>query len=318
MVLSTHWNQRHQMDQNPNRVELISLQITGEDEGRMVKEVLQNRLHLSRRLIRRLIEAQSIYLNNETVYVTRRVQAGDHLRLLHVQEDYSFIIAQPMELDIRYEDDFLLVVNKPAGIIVHPTSGHYTGTLANGIMHYYEQTGQVVRFRPVHRIDQDTSGVIVIAKNQFAHQQLDRSLRSRHLLREYDAFVHGTPATPSGVVDAPISRNPDNPHQRGVFFEEKGQHAVTHFRTIQTYPEYTWVRVQLETGRTHQIRVHMSYIGHPLLGDELYGGSREWIHRQALHARLLGIEHPQTKEWMQWEVELPTDLQQLAEGRGEP
>jgi 23S rRNA pseudouridine1911/1915/1917 synthase len=240
------------------------------------------------------------------------------------QEQSDDILPEPMPLDIVYEDQELLIVNKPPGIVVHPTHGHYTGTLANGVVHHWRERGEIVRFRPIHRLDEETSGLVAIAKNPYVHQQLSEQMQSGEVDKRYRAYVYGRPAAASGTVDAPIDRNPEAPHIRIVTPE--GYPSVTHYETEAVYGdgEAAKVKLKLETGRTHQIRVHMKYIGCPLIGDKLYGyaaeeeaaggGSRELeaaVCRQALHAATLGFTHPITRKYIEFEADLPQDLQRL-------
>ncbi|UUZ87075.1 RluA family pseudouridine synthase [Paenibacillus sp. P26] len=219
---------------------------------------------------------------------------------------------EPMELDILYEDEEALVLNKPAGLVVHPTHGHYTGTIANGVVHYWAQQGQSFRFRPVHRLDQETSGVLAIAKNPYVHQQISEQMQAHEVKKEYIALVHGWVETDAGTIEGPIDRDPQRPHIRIVTPE--GYPAVTHYRVERRFREATMVRLRLETGRTHQIRVHMKHLGHPLLGDKLYGpeipAGEDWIARQALHAAVLGFIHPVEKRWLELEAPLPPDMEE--------
>jgi 23S rRNA pseudouridine1911/1915/1917 synthase len=216
-------------------------------------------------------------------------------------------------------------VNKPVGQVVHPTHGHYTGTLANAVVFYWQQRGLKVRFRPIHRLDQDTSGVLAIAKTPFIHQNISEQLQANEVDKEYVAFVHGLVTPESGTIRGPIDRDPESPHLRIV--TPTGYPSVTHYTVERAYGDsVSKVRLKLETGRTHQIRVHMRHIGHPLIGDAMYGlfslpltVSRaaldpHWdtlIGRHALHAATLGLTHPITKERLVFSAPLPTDLAQL-------
>jgi 23S rRNA pseudouridine1911/1915/1917 synthase len=292
--------------------ELVSYRCGPSDEGKMVRQILQNRLGISRRLIRRLVSAQGIRLNGEPVFLSSRVSGGDFLQLFAEEEVSADILPEPIALDIVYEDEHLFVVNKPAGMIVHPTRGHYTGTLANGAVYHWQMRGEKVRFRPVHRIDQYTSGLVLIAKTHYAHQQIAKELVVHAMERKYEAIVHGRLSQEEGTVSAPIGLDPDFPLKRKVLPE--GKPAVTHYRVLERYSDATRVMLRLLTGRTHQIRVHMAHIGHPLFGDFLYGREEpEWIGRQALHAGTLGIVHPVTKERLVWHAPLPDDMCRLIE-----
>lgn len=302
--------------------EPLMLTISPQDEGMLVRTVLERRLGISRKLMSRLkLTEQGITLNGRRVYTSEKVKSGDKLAIRMEKEASDDIFPEPMELDILYEDDALLLVNKPAGIIVHPTHGHYTGTLANGVVHYWQQQGEQVRFRPIHRLDQDTSGVVAIAKNPYVHQQLSEQMQQGKVDKEYCAFVYQMPAPPSGTVNEPIDRDPEQPHIRIV--TASGYPSVTHYETIASFGNggAALVRLKLETGRTHQIRVHMKHIGCPLIGDEMYGDppvDAAWAERaeqaagrQALHARMLAFTHPGTGERMTFTAPLPADLLRL-------
>ncbi|WP_270169622.1 RluA family pseudouridine synthase [Paenibacillus sp. SYP-B4298] len=302
--------------------EPLKLTIAPQDEGMLVRTVLERRLGVSRKLMSRLkLTEQGITLNGQRVYTSVKVKAGDELAIRMEKETSDDILPEPMELDILYEDADLLLVNKPAGVIVHPTHGHYTGTLANGVVHYWQQRGEQVRFRPIHRLDQDTSGVVAIAKNPYVHQQLSEQMQQGKMDKEYYAFVYHLPSPSSGTVNEPIDRDPERPHIRIV--TESGYPSITHYETITSYGNgaAALVKLKLETGRTHQIRVHMQHLGCPLIGDEMYGlidMDESWMKeaeqaagRQALHARLLAFTHPATGERMTITAPLPVDLLRL-------
>jgi len=340
--------------------------IVGErEDGQMVRTVLERRLGVSRKLLSRLkLTDEGITLNGERVYTSVRVRAGDELSLRMEQEQSDDILPQEMPLDIVYEDPYLLVVNKPAGIVVHPTHGHYVNTLANGIVHHWLARGERVRFRPVHRLDRDTSGLVAVAKNPYVHQQLSEQMQRGTVDKRYVAFLHGAPPEGAGTVDAPIDRDPASPHVRIV--TPDGYPSVTHYETLRVYAAATAagpddsrgaaaavaaavasadgladagaaagavaskVALRLETGRTHQIRVHMQHLGCPLIGDEMYrSAARDALPgtaeadaaagRQALHAERLGFAHPVTGERMTLEAALPADLaalERMLEQRG--
>ncbi|NBC71653.1 RluA family pseudouridine synthase [Paenibacillus sacheonensis] len=238
----------------------------------MVRTVLERRLGVSRKLLSRLkLTDLGITVNGERVYTNDRVAAGDLLELRMEQEESDDILPEQMELDIVYEDADLLVVNKPPGIIVHPTHGHYTGTLANGVVHYWKLRGERVRFRPIHRLDEETSGLVAIAKTAYIHQQLSEQLQRGEVDKRYRAYVYGSPPELSATVDEPIDRDKANPHLRVV--APDGYPSVTHYEVEAVYGDGVAAKVnlKLETGRTHQIRVHMKHVGCPLIGDKLYG-----------------------------------------------
>lgn len=218
--------------------------------------------------------------------------------------------AEPIPLDIVFEDDVLLVVNKPKGMVVHPAAGNYTGTLVNGLLHYCKDSlsgiNGVMRPGIVHRIDKNTSGLLVVAKNDFAHQHLASQIQSHSLCREYIAVVRGNIKTDDGTVSAPIGRHHTD-RKRMTVTDRNSKPAVTHYRVLERYKGYTYIACKLETGRTHQIRVHMAYIGHPVAGDDVYGGSKieRDLQGQCLHAKRLELVHPKTGETMIFECEIP-------------
>ncbi len=232
-------------------------------------------------------------------------------------------VAEEIPLDIVYEDDSIIVINKPANLVVHPAAGNYQGTLLNALLHHHQLLETVPRAGIVHRLDKDTTGLMVVAKNLIAHNHLVRQLQDRSVSREYEAIVIGD-MTGGGTVNLPIGRHPTQRKKMAVN-DTNGKEAVTHYRLIKRFKNHIHITVKLETGRTHQIRVHLAHINHPLVGDSLYGGrfkiprgtSAELVKllrefpRQALHARRLGLIHPETEEYMDWEIDLPDDLLML-------
>ena len=257
----------------------------------------------------RLIEGGFVTRSGEPVRKNYRAQAGDAFAVVLPEPVQAAAEAQDIPLDVVYEDDDVIVVNKPRGLVVHPAPGHPDGTLVNALLAHCGDSlsGVGGELRPgiVHRIDKDTSGLIIAAKNDAAHAALAAQLKDRSLSRVYDAIVHGAFRNDAGTVDAPIGRDPRN-RQRMAVTEKNSRSAVTHWEVIGRYGRYTWVRCRLETGRTHQIRVHMAHIGHPLLGDTVYGGQRDkGLSSQCLHARGLRFIHPATGEPIELWTELP-------------
>ncbi|ARU62962.1 hypothetical protein CBW65_19725 [Tumebacillus avium] len=293
--------------------ELYSLTIDEELAGRKIKDVLQKHLKMSRKVIRKLTEGQGVLLNGEPIWTSWRLAEGDHLRLLLPAEESVDILPEHIPFHNVFEDEDVLVVDKRAGLIVHPTSGHWTGTLANGVVYDWKQRGVIARFRPVHRIDQWTSGLIVIAKNHHAHQFLSQQMMARTIERSYTAVVHGALEQEAGLVVGPIGRSDEDFRVRVV--REDGQDATTEYRVTERFAAGTQVELKLHSGRTHQIRVHMKHIGHPLFGDAMYGETDDsaWIERQALHAKLLGFVHPRSGEQMRFESPLPVEMNRLVE-----
>jgi len=288
-----------------------------------VRSVLQNRLGVSRRLLTRLKRTEGgLTVNGKRAFTSDRVAAGDRIALRMEAEAADDVPPQEMPLSILYEDPHLLVLDKPAGIVVHPTKGHYVNTIANGVVHHWLKRGETHRFRPVHRLDKDTSGVLAVAKNAYVHQQLAEQMKRGRVGKQYIAYVRGAPTPPEGTVDAPIDRDPGAPHLRIVTPE--GYPSVTRYRTEAVYGGGRAAKavLRLETGRTHQIRVHMRHIGCPLIADELYGGhgpgDPDWLieacrtaGRQALHAAELELTHPMTGERMRFVSPLPDELLRL-------
>ncbi|WP_253735709.1 RluA family pseudouridine synthase [Paenibacillus sp. FJAT-26967] len=234
---------------------------------------------------------------------------GPRLLLRIFPQEAPSVPAEWTELEIVYEDDYLLVVNKPAGMAVHPAEPGQGGTLANAVAGYYESTGQGCAVRHIHRLDQDTSGAVLYAKYELPHVLLDEAMREKAIERIYAAVCAGHPAPPAGTVAAPIGKDRHHRSRRRV--SPGGDHAVTHYRTLQSFRGAALLELRLETGRTHQIRVHMSYLGHPLLGDTLYGGSPKLFARQALHGARLLLRHPITGEELDLEASYPDDFNAL-------
>lgn len=293
--------------------------MVGQDEdGWILKSVLQKRLGLSRKLLSRLkLTEKGIMVNGQRQYISIRVAMGDLIEVYMEEEVSEDILPEPLPLDILYEDEHLLVVNKAPGIIVHPTHGHYTGTLANGVVYYWQQKGERYRFRPIHRLDQETSGVLAIAKNPYAHQHISEQMIAKTVDKRYAAIVHGILEFDRGILTGPIDRDPEQPHVRIVMPEGQGYDALTHYHVCNRMKESTWVSLKLETGRTHQIRVHMRHLGHPLIGDKLYGDPEAderigcCITRHALHAEELAFRHPATGEALRFVAPWPDDMSEL-------
>ena len=285
----------------------IPPELDGERVDRAVSQLVEG---LSRSAVQRLIEEGNLIKNRQPVSKNDRVKAGDSVRV--TMREPRAIEAQPQEipLDIRYEDDDLLVVNKPKGMVVHPAPGNPDNTLVNALLYHCgaSLSGINGMIRPgiVHRIDKDTSGLLVVAKNDFAHASLARQIKEHTFTREYSAVVHGRLKEPSGTVDAPIGRHPTKRKQMAVT-DCHSRNAVTHYETVAELDGFTQIRVRLETGRTHQIRVHMAYIGHPVAGDPVYGPKKSapGLDGQCLHAGLIGFCHPRDGRYLEVASELP-------------
>ena len=268
----------------------------------------------SRNRIQNWIRARKIAVDDAWGTTKMKVSGGESVRVeIEPDPDATPDAPEAIPLDVVFEDAMLLVVNKPVGLVVHPGSGNRQGTLLNALLHWVPQVAELPRAGIVHRLDKDTSGLLVVAKTLKAHTDLVRQLQARTVKREYLALVYGE-IDRDGTVDAPLARDPHNRTKRTV--HSMGKEAVTHFEVVERFPGITLLRCKLETGRTHQIRVHMQHIGHPLVGDTVYSASRRShlkipFPRQALHAERLGLIHPVMQEFMQWECPLPPDFASL-------
>ena len=280
--------------------------------GRIDKVLTTLEPGITRSQLKNLINDGHVTVNGQAVKPKYKVQAGDKISLVKPEPQSLELTPENIPLDIVYEDDDVIVVNKPQGMVVHPAPGHPDHTLVNALLYHSPLSTINGTFRPgiVHRIDKDTSGLLMVAKNDLAHQSLAEQLRNKTNKREYLALVYGQIKEDEGTIDAPLGRNPQDRKKQAVV--KGGRHAVTHFKIIKRYDNFTLVKCILETGRTHQIRVHMKYIGHPLVGDPLYG-PRKVIGKngQFLHAALLGFKHPRTGKEMVFEAPLPENFQKM-------
>lgn len=265
---------------------------------------------MSRSYIQKLIKEEQITVNGKIIKANYKVSEEDLVVMNEPELKEPDILAEDIPLDILYEDSDLLIVNKPKGMVVHPSAGHYTGTLVNALMYYCKDDlsgiNGVMRPGIVHRIDMDTTGSLLVCKNDFAHQHLAEQLKVHSIRRVYHAIVHGVIKEDEGTIDAPIGRHPIE-RKKMAINHKNGKEAVTHFKVIKRFKNYTYIQCQLETGRTHQIRVHMSSIKHPLVGDIVYGPAKcpFKLQGQTLHAKILGIEHPRTGEYIEADAPLP-------------
>ena len=294
----------------------VELRVEEVDEGKRLDVYVGGQLALSRSAAQRLIDEGRTLVGGERTKAGRRVRAGDVVTVTAPEPEPLDVAPEDLPLDILYEDQDIIVVNKPRGLVVHPAAGNWTGTLVNALLaHCRDLSGIGGKIRPgiVHRLDKDTSGVIVAAKNDAAHLALARDLKERAVEKTYLAIVHGVPREDKGTIDAPIGRHPTHRKKMAVLPEGQGRPAVTHYEVVERLPGYALLSVHPITGRTHQIRVHLAHIGHPVVGDPVYGRRKApgGIAGQALHAVSLSLHHPRTGERMCFAAPLPEDMERL-------
>ena len=272
-----------------------------------INSILQNELHISSRLLYKLIKLNKIQLNHQPCDTRKTGTLGDTITInFDYEEDNSNIVPTEMDLNIIFEDDWLLVVNKPAGIAIHPSVLHYSDSLCNGIRFYFDKIGLKKKIRPVNRLDLNTSGLVVFAKCEYIQECLINQMKNNQFKKEYLAVCNGFFEEKSGTINLPIARKENSIIERRI--SENGQTAITHYEVLKKFDKYSLVKCSLETGRTHQIRVHMSAIGHPLLGDSLYGSISNLINRQALHCFNLQFIHPVYNNDLNFWGDLPNDF----------
>jgi len=289
--------------------------------GRTVKHIMKNHMELSERLVKKLKYSNKILCNSVPVHTNAIVQPGDVVEaVIEFVEDCPGIIPESISLDIIFEDECLIAVNKPPHMVVHPTCSHPSGTLANGVVHYLINKGESIKIRPVSRLDRDTSGVIIFAKNQFVQENLVKQM-GRSFVKEYIGIVHGRVENDEGTIDLPIERKPGSIMLRHV--SPTGSASVTHYKVLERFDNATLLSFRLETGRTHQIRVHCQAIGHPLMGDTLYTfpddkgmpvfPEKPLIGRQALHSHKASFIHPVNKNTVVLTAPIPDDISKVLE-----
>lgn len=292
--------------------------VESEQEGVRIDQFLTKKVpDISRSRIQKLIEQGNITVQDKQIKPNYKVRQGDVVRVDLPEPVVLDVKPEDIDIEILYEDEDIAVVNKPQGMVVHPAAGNYSGTLVNALMSRCSTLSTingVIRPGIVHRIDKDTSGVLVIAKNDAAHHSLAEQIKVHSVKRIYYAIVEGVIKQDSGTVDAPLGRHPVERKKMAVV-SKNGRRAVTHYRVIERFKRNTLIEARLETGRTHQIRVHMAYIGHPLVGDPVYGYKKQRFNLkgQALHAKTLGIIHPSTGEYMEFTTPLPEYFQKLVD-----
>lgn len=297
-------------------MEELRFKVDGSHAGKRLDkflvEVLEGRF--SRSFIKKLIDGKNISVNEKHTSAHHKVSSGEAIKITVPDPKSLELKPENIPLDIVYKDKDLLVVNKPAGISTHPAGGHFTGTLVNGLLYHLKDLsgiGGVLRPGIVHRLDKGTSGLLVVAKNDRAHINLSGQFKNRTVTRKYIALARGIVQLDNGRIELPIARRKKDITKMGVsFVDKKKKNAITNYRVLKRCRDFTILELCLQTGRTHQIRVHLAHMGHPIIGDKLYGSSRG-LSRQALHAKTLGFFHPTTKKFMEFDSELPRDMQGL-------
>lgn len=298
---------------------ILNLTVGQEEKAVRIDRFLAEKYpDFSRSYLQKLLKDQAVSVEGRPVKANYKVQPGAEIRIEIPELEPLDIKPEAIPLDILYEDEYLLVINKPKGMVVHPAAGHTEGTLVNAVMAHCGENlsgiNGVLRPGIVHRIDKDTTGALLVCKEDSVHRDLAEQLKEHSIKRRYRAVVRGNLKEDEGTVEGPIGRHPTDRKKMAVN-HKNGKSAVTHYRVLERFGQYTYVECRLETGRTHQIRVHMSSIGHPLLGDTVYGSARDPFHLQgqALHAMILGFRHPVTNDYMEFEAPLPEYFLKLLE-----
>ncbi len=299
-------------------MKLIKFEIENEYDNIRIDKILAILMpELSRTYIQKLIEGNLVTVNNRYVKSNYKAEASDEVEINIPDAEALKIEPEDIPLDIVYEDEDVIIINKPKGMVVHPAPGHFSGTLVNGLLYHCKDSlsgiNGVMRPGIVHRIDRDTTGLLIVCKNDMAHKAIAEQLKEHSITRRYRAIVFGTFKEPEGRIDAPIGRDKKDRLKMAIN-RENGKDAITNYKVLETLGgEYSYIECRLETGRTHQIRVHMASIGHPLLGDTVYGRSKDVfnINGQALHAKIIGFVHPRTKEYMEFSSPLPEYFEKL-------
>jgi 23S rRNA pseudouridine1911/1915/1917 synthase len=292
---------------------ILEKQVVNIEKGTKIREYLKVELGLSTRLIRSASLGKRIFVNDEVVKMNRVLNEGEIIKIDLEKDESQDIAPEKMDIDIVYEDEDILVVNKKPFMVVHPTKSYQSGTLANGVINYFMESGQNCIVRLVSRLDMNTSGLIIIAKNQFSHGMLSKEMSENKVEKRYLALVHGIMKEKQGTIDLPIYKPEGIENGIRRVIDERGQRSITHYKVVEEYNESSLVECKLETGRTHQIRVHLSHLGHPIYGDTLYGDGDEedLIKRQALHAFGLDFKSPRSGEILSLRAELPDDMKEL-------
>lgn len=284
--------------------------VKGNEKDKSINEILSTNFNISSRLLAKLIKDKNIYMNGFITDTRNTVANGDIILLdFNYEEDNSNIVPTKMNLDIIYEDEWLLVINKPAGIPIHPSRLHYEDSLSNGIKYYFDSINLKKKIRPVNRLDLNTSGLVIFAKCEYIQENFSKQMANDTFKKEYLCIVQGLLDKNIDTIDLPIARKRGSIIERCI--DKNGQKSITHYEVIQEFENYSLVQCKLETGRTHQIRVHMQAINHPIIGDTLYGNPSAAIDRQALHSYRIKCIHPVTKEKLSFIAKLPEDMENL-------
>ncbi len=292
---------------------LVTEEMAGDRIDKFLSEQCEE---FTRSFLQKLLKSGEVWVNGKQVKASFKVSEGDFISFEAPEAVESMILPEDIPLDILYEDHDVILVNKPKGMVVHPAAGHYTGTLVNGLLYHCREDlsgiNGVLRPGIVHRIDRDTTGVLIACKNDMAHNSIAAQLKEHTITRRYEAIVHGTIKEEEGVVDAPVGRHPRDRKKMCVNYQN-GKTAVTHYRVLKRFQGFTHIECRLETGRTHQIRVHMAHLGHPLLGDAVYGPAKcpYALEGQTLHAGILGFLHPRTGEYLEFRAPRPEYFERL-------
>lgn len=305
-------------------VDAFIITVDAQTQGQRIDKLISEFSgELTRSAVQKILSDGTVTIGGKPVSKNYKVKNGDRISVVIPKAKPLDVLPEDIPLDIRYEDDDLLVVNKPKGMVVHPAAGNYEGTLVNALLHHCEGSlsgiNGVIRPGIVHRIDKDTSGLLIVAKNDFAHLSLAEQIKAHSFTREYQTVVYGHMNSDHGTVDAPIGRHPTDRKKMAVT-QKNSKFAITHYEVVTAYRDFTHLSVRLETGRTHQIRVHMAYIGHPVAGDPVYGPKKviTSLGGQCLHAGLIGFKHPRSRQYIEVTSELPeyftTFLRSLSHG----
>jgi 23S rRNA pseudouridine1911/1915/1917 synthase len=287
----------------------IKIQLNNETIN--IKQYMEDSLGYTARQVKKLLKEKKVTINNRKAYWDNVLKNGDILEIDMKEEVNSSIIPQDLPLEILYEDDWFIAVNKPPFMVVHPTKGTTEGTLANAVMYHYNKSNQAIPLRFLNRLDMNTSGVVVLPKSSKSHSSLNAQMEAGEIKKKYIAVVEGLIQPPKGLIEQPIGKDPLNPIKQAI--SQQGQYAATIYNTIKGFDCATLVELELLTGRTHQIRVHLNYLGHPIIGDELYGSKSEKIARQALHAKTMVFKHPANGEVIELTANIPLDIENLIE-----